>query len=363
MNESIQVKSSAGSGAAATVKAATQAKASAGDNQDAAAEPSEFTSVFSNYLQSEPAANDKKASDGMAEILAVLFPDGLPEDGKELPQQGDDAVLWQAYAQFLPAENTLANKDGVAIQAQGISLLDPKAKTPADATLLTPGFFPLSGLNADEKITALTEGGETKNLIARLAALQVEPAKKDAVLFNLGEQLTPQHTSNSTFSTSLSALGGTAATTATQNVVTTQSQMAPLNLAHSGWESNLASRLQMLIGQHSQQADIRLDPPDLGSLDVKIKIVNDIATVSFSSPHHHVRDALESAVPRLREMFADSGLSLGDVNVRQESFAQQQNPSGEQGPSSNSFASFTPEDERHDIARKIVSNNLLDTYA
>jgi flagellar hook-length control protein FliK len=41
----------------------------------------------------------------------------------------------------------------------------------------------------------------------------------------------------------------------------------------------------------------------------------DKATLAFASQHAAVRDALESALPRLREMFAQNGLDIVDVNV------------------------------------------------
>jgi flagellar hook-length control protein FliK len=44
----------------------------------------------------------------------------------------------------------------------------------------------------------------------------------------------------------------------------------------------------------------------------------DKATLAFASQHAAVRDALESALPRLREMFAQNGLDIVDVNVSQE---------------------------------------------
>jgi len=150
--------------------------------------------------------------------------------------------------------------------------------------------------------------------------------------------------------------------TATQ-AANTQTQMAPLNLGQNAWETNLGARLQMMVGQNIQTAEIRLDPPELGALDIKIKISNDVASVNITSPHSHVREALETAVPRLREMFADSGLSLGDVNVRQESFAQRDNLPGEQQDafSTSNDPDFT--DEPAIITRNIVSDSLLDTYA
>ena len=47
------------------------------------------------------------------------------------------------------------------------------------------------------------------------------------------------------------------------------------------------------------------------------------ATAAFVSANAEVRDALESALPRLREMFASAGIALGQTSVSAESFSQQ----------------------------------------
>ncbi len=102
---------------------------------------------------------------------------------------------------------------------------------------------------------------------------------------------------------------------------------APVNVPpqHPGWNQSVGERLQWMVGQNLQSADIRLDPPELGSMEARIQIHKDnSASIVFSAPNQQVRDALESAIPRLREMMSDIGLSLGDVNVSQESFTQKQ---------------------------------------
>ena len=92
---------------------------------------------------------------------------------------------------------------------------------------------------------------------------------------------------------------------------------------HPQWSQAVGERLHWMVGQQLQSAEIRLDPPDLGNLDVKVMVNRDHATVHFITHNPQVRDALEAATPRLREMFADAGLTLANVNVSQESFKQQ----------------------------------------
>ncbi|VAW77414.1 hypothetical protein MNBD_GAMMA15-2059 [hydrothermal vent metagenome] len=95
----------------------------------------------------------------------------------------------------------------------------------------------------------------------------------------------------------------------------------PLNQA--GWDKALGERIQWLAGKGVQQANIKLNPAHLGPMEVRIQIQNDQASVQFSSTHGVVREALEAALPRLREMFDASGVELADVDVSGQSFAEQ----------------------------------------
>lgn len=97
-----------------------------------------------------------------------------------------------------------------------------------------------------------------------------------------------------------------------------------LPLRQSGWEQALGDRVMWVVNQKFQGAEIKLNPPQLGPIEVRIQMHHDQAQVSFTTQHGAVREALESALPRLRDMFAANGLGLGDVNVSQHSFAEQQ---------------------------------------
>ena len=61
--------------------------------------------------------------------------------------------------------------------------------------------------------------------------------------------------------------------------------------------------------------ELRLDPPELGRVTVRISMVGDEARVAFTAAQGTAREALEAALPKLREMFEQAGLSLGDAQV------------------------------------------------
>lgn len=100
-------------------------------------------------------------------------------------------------------------------------------------------------------------------------------------------------------------------------------------LSHPDWSDELGNRVNWMIHQEVQTASVKLNPPHLGPLEVKVSLVNDQVNVSFTTHHALVRDTLDASMPRLRDMLGNSGLQLGDANVTHHSFSGQQQ-SGQQ---------------------------------
>lgn len=109
--------------------------------------------------------------------------------------------------------------------------------------------------------------------------------------------------------------------------VSTQPQLQmPAGMAptHPGWSQSLSERVVWSAGQQLQSATIQLDPPELGSLHVKLHVVQDQVSVTFTSPHASVREAVEQSMPRLRELFEQQGLNLGESMVKDQSQGREQ---------------------------------------
>ena len=103
----------------------------------------------------------------------------------------------------------------------------------------------------------------------------------------------------------------------------------PLN--QGAWDQALGERIQWMANHKLQGAQIKLNPANLGPMEVRIQVQNEQASIQFTSAHGVVREALEAALPRLRDMFDASGVELVDVDVSGQSFAEQQRTAGEGG--------------------------------
>lgn len=138
----------------------------------------------------------------------------------------------------------------------------------------------------------------------------------------------------------------------------------------TGWDNALGQKVLWMVSNQQQVAELSLNPPDLGPLQVVLSLSDDQASATFVSQHADVRQALEAALPRLREMMADSGISLAETTVsadtsqRQGGFEQQDRSATRHG--GNRETMTAPHVKSTDIGTSRISgggNRLVDTFA
>ncbi|PSW31024.1 hypothetical protein C9J19_00895 [Photobacterium phosphoreum] len=111
---------------------------------------------------------------------------------------------------------------------------------------------------------------------------------------------------------------------------------SPLLLTREQAGEQVHERINMMMAKNLKYVDIRLDPPELGKIQIKLSINQDQASVQFTVNNPQTRDIVEQAMPRLREMLQQQGLQLAQSSVQQESsqqFAGHQNNSSAQSQS------------------------------
>lgn len=137
----------------------------------------------------------------------------------------------------------------------------------------------------------------------------------------------PAAAGESSFANQLAHAAGTQQTVTGQPRVdqAQASAQLPLQLNREMASDQMAERVQMMMSKNIKNIDIRLDPPELGRMQIRMNMNGDGATVHFTVANQQARDALEHSMPRLREMLAQQGVQLGDTSVQQQSSGQQQN--------------------------------------
>ncbi|AXA94379.1 flagellar hook-length control protein FliK [Massilia sp. YMA4] len=97
----------------------------------------------------------------------------------------------------------------------------------------------------------------------------------------------------------------------------------------NAWEQQLGQKVVWMVAGGDQSASLTLNPPDLGPLQIVLNVSNDQASVSFMAAEAETRQAIEDAMPKLRETMSEAGIELGNTSVstgtqdQRQAFAEQ----------------------------------------
>ncbi|MDR3213187.1 MAG: flagellar hook-length control protein FliK [Azoarcus sp.] len=81
------------------------------------------------------------------------------------------------------------------------------------------------------------------------------------------------------------------------------------------WAEEAGNKIMWMLGRAESRAELILTPPNLGKVEVSINLNGDQTTAQFVASSQAARDALEQAMPRLRELLAQAGIDLGNASV------------------------------------------------
>jgi flagellar hook-length control protein FliK len=137
----------------------------------------------------------------------------------------------------------------------------------------------------------------------------------------------------------------------------------------AAWNQAISQKVVWMVGGGQQTAELTLNPPDLGPMQVVISVNNDQASANFFAAQPEVREALEAALPRLRQMMSEAGVQLSEFSVNSQTSNQgEQSPGNQQQArqKNNSTTSTieTPITTRITGAHRIAAKEgLVDTFA
>ena len=241
---------------------------------------------------------DPAATDGTttlpADMLAALIPQAIANTAASNASSGSQGNKSDSTA---ISGNTTENKRNIVA-----------LKTDAPATGRMDGTAQ----------TAPVTGNDAKVKDQSFAMMMTDQARTAAggaaAHIPVGDK-TPVPTSPQANAATLAALQNTAANIAAPSMQPAQVTInTPVN--QDKWSDEFGQKITWLASSNKDQtAELHLNPPHLGPLDVVLKVSGDQATALFTSPHAAVRDAIEQAMPRLRDMMADNGIMLGNATV------------------------------------------------
>ncbi|MBL0641894.1 flagellar hook-length control protein FliK [Aeromonas veronii] len=201
---------------------------------------------------------------------------------------------------------------------------------------------PLSTISAGIKQMEVTGTDEVRKAVSLEVKPKAGEAEKSPVATTSSSESSPsqtfQHGQNSQTQPQVADSRAPAAETTLRR----EPQNLPhLKLASQEAPAELHQKVNVMLAEKLQQAEIQLDPLGLGKMKIQIQMGADSqANVHFVVQHGQTREMLEQAMPRLRDMLAGQGIQLGQTQVQQQSQQQQQqgqptfNGQGQQGQSS-----------------------------
>lgn len=79
----------------------------------------------------------------------------------------------------------------------------------------------------------------------------------------------------------------------------------------------LGERLNWMIRDGLQQAEIILNPRELGPIRIALSMEGDAAQLGIQADHAFTRQTIEDALPRLKALLAEQGVQLGQTQIDQ----------------------------------------------
>ncbi|SBT07510.1 putative Flagellar hook-length control protein [Candidatus Propionivibrio aalborgensis] len=235
----------------------------------------------------------------------------------------------------LPATEPAATDDAsliaglvVAPQEAGlngsVSLPDAGKIDKASTDSISALQVPLAA-GANPKPEGKTGALGSESEVSQAPTVDNKPAKfaVDPLASTRAEQVVSGKTSADALPNSAMALtGNTPGIAGNLPAQSTVSLPIPTPVRDQAWAGDFSQKIMWLTTNNKHTAQLSLNPPQMGPIEVSVNLDKGNAVVSFVSANGDTRQAIESALPKLREMFATAGIELGQTNVSAQSSGQ-----------------------------------------
>lgn len=129
------------------------------------------------------------------------------------------------------------------------------------------------------------------------------------------------------------------------------------------WGNQFSQQITWLGQQKIDRAVIRLNPQELGPLEVNIKFHKDEASLTIMTHTLHVRDMIEQAIPRLRDMMSEQGINLSQFNIESNANQHQAGQQQSQAQQPGMSTLHAIEEGSQDANLSKNSQGLIDYFA
>ncbi|MGY5830273.1 flagellar hook-length control protein FliK [Vibrio vulnificus] len=284
-------------------------------------------------------------------IEATTQPQLTPSEGGS---ERHAAIDWTSPQSAQPKhqDSAAAKTAGSAALAQAVhtALAQPNTATTVPLSADKAAMVLPDGMTANTIPTAFNPAASPDVAKSQVQSMQAALAAAGLASVKGSSKQTSTETQGTQPTASLYSAQTVTGQTRAENVAAQQPSMP---LTRELANEQVAEKVQMMMSKNLKQLDIRLDPPELGRMQIRMTMNNDIANVHFTVTNPQARDIIEQTLPRLREMLAQQGMQLADSSVQQQASGQQQrqySADGQgNGQQSSRFASSNEENLEADV--------------
>ncbi|MGY3927853.1 flagellar hook-length control protein FliK [Aeromonas simiae] len=337
--------------------------------------PPEEPAATANQMKQEPVAGaaPRAPQEGAAPVTHERRAIHRSEPAQESPAKEavaeTKASSWAASLQGSGAHQEQKNREAAPV-SQEQALARAASLQPAQATM--GGERSLGGPGAHEhqpdEMLKVPEGERRAegSLAARQepqpAAVQSEAAPQSAV----------QHGSAQHGALTQSAEGAQGQSAAVQGE-RRDTLLGSQRLQGEQVPAELQQKVNVMLTERLQQAELQLDPMGLGKMKIQIQLGQEQqVSVHFVVQHGQTRDLVEQSMPRLRDMLAGQGITLGQTQVQQQfqhAGQQAQAGAGQGGgqgrghPQGEATTAAQPQPAATRLPRESANGRGIDFYA
>jgi Flagellar hook-length control protein len=254
----------------------------------------------------------------------------LHNAAEKLPQEetdiADENAATEILASLLAAhQHPVASapvKNGAEGQPQGVDAVSLQAGSAAAHT--PQKTAPLTGQPGQSE---QSNDGKTQAKEASSAGVKLVMTQPVATTVHQMAVVTPPVSSDAT-TVSASQETSSVSTANVNSAVRTSLPEIKLSDEHSRWseqlQSSLGDRLQVQLKDKIQHATIRLDPPNMGKIDISMQIDNGRLQLHINANHGDVYRALQQVSHDLRQSLTEQNFVQVNVQVSSQHPGQQQ---------------------------------------
>jgi flagellar hook-length control protein FliK len=331
------------------------AQAAAPGETSAAATDGQAAPDFAAVLQAQIAQPAKDTAE--AAILAAALPPGAADGDAGPAVEVPQAAMTELVAGLLPDMAVLAPALATALAPAAAVASAPAALQPADTPVVQTPLATAPGLDAGQTQTRNTAVALPDRIAATAGVAAPQPGQAGTPAASAQAAATPaapQATAMAELpaatlsveaklpAPAIEAAATPAPTSAATPAPTPAAAPAPTPAAAPhvpaapageapalsridtpvgarGWDAEVGQKVVWMVNRMESRAELSLTPPQLGRVEVTITVSGEQTSATFVAASPAAREALEQALPRLREILAEAGISLGQASVNAES--------------------------------------------